>query len=214
MKGLITKDLLTIKKKYGYNRILMDIAIIISLMFILEDAGAIYISFLLLPIEITSIIISLSNCDEQWKWGKYAISLPVTKTQIVRSRYIFATILSFLGLSISLLVNTISFFSFHNYKFGFYLFIAGAAFAVILLFLAIILPSNYSLGVNAGFAVMLVLIILLLVLGFWSKMTDNAIMVFVVNNFELCLGIALITIIFLYMFSYYLSVYFFKKKYI
>ena len=71
MKGLLTKDFLTIKKKYGLPRVIMDIAIIIALMFILEKSGTIYISFLLIPIEIMSMIISLTTCDEQWKWGKY-----------------------------------------------------------------------------------------------------------------------------------------------
>lgn len=214
MRGLLTKDFLTLNKKFGVKRIIMDMAIIFSLMLILEGAGAIYISFLLLPLEITSIIISLTNCDEQWKWGKYAISLPVTKTQIVRSRYTFAAILSLIGLAVALLVNAVSYFSFHTYKLGFYLFIAVSAFAVTLLFLALILPSNYSLGVNAGFALMLVLIILLLVLGFWSKMADNAIMLFVVNNFDLFLGIAFVAVIILCIMSYFLSVYFFKKKFI
>lgn len=32
MKGLLTKDFLTIKKKYGLPRVIMDIAIIIALM--------------------------------------------------------------------------------------------------------------------------------------------------------------------------------------
>ena len=70
MKGLLTKDFLTIKKKYGLPRVIMDIAIIIALMFILEKSGTIYISFLLIPIEIMSMIISLTTCDEQWKWGE------------------------------------------------------------------------------------------------------------------------------------------------
>lgn len=90
MKGLLTKDLLTIQKKYGMKRLVMDIAIIIALMIVLEGTGAIYISFLLIPLEVASMVISLTTCDEQWKWGKYAISLPVSKTQIVKSRYVFA----------------------------------------------------------------------------------------------------------------------------
>ena len=42
-------------------------------------------------------------------------------------------------------------------------------------------PSTYSLGVNAGFAIMIVLLAILLVLGFWSKLTNNSIMWFVVE---------------------------------
>ncbi len=40
MKGLLTKDFLTIQKKYGMKRLVMDIAIIIALMIVLEGTGA------------------------------------------------------------------------------------------------------------------------------------------------------------------------------
>lgn len=112
MKGLLIKDFLTIKKKYGVPRLIMDVAIIIALMIILEGTGAIYISFLLIPMEVASMVMSLTTCDEQWKWGKYAISLPVSKTQIVKSRYAFALILSLVGFAVALGVNTISFICF------------------------------------------------------------------------------------------------------
>ena len=53
MKGLLTKDFLTLKKKYGIVRVIIDLAIIITLMIVLESAAPIYICFLLLPLEIT-----------------------------------------------------------------------------------------------------------------------------------------------------------------
>ena len=214
MKGLLTKDFLTLKKKYGIVRVIIDLAIIITLMIVLESAAPIYICFLLLPLEITSMIISLTTCDEEWRWDKFAISLPITKTSIVKSRYLLSGILSFIGLIISILVNTISYFCFPKYKYGFYLFIAFASFAVILLFLAFILPSTYSLGVNAVFAIMIVLLAILLVLGFWSKLTNNSIMWFVVDNFEFCTFIGFLSSIAIYILSYILSINFFKKKHI
>lgn len=214
MKGLLMKDFLTLKKKYGIYRIIIDIAFMAVLLFILEGAGALYICFLLLPLEITSMIISLTTCDEEWKWEKYVISLPVTKTTIVKSRYTLAAIMSLIGFVIAVIVNTISFFCFPKYKYGYYLFIAVAAFAVILLFLAFILPSNYSLGVNAGFAVMIILLALLIGLGIWSRLTDNAIMWFVVEHFDLCFSIAFIADITICVLSYILSIRFFKRKYI
>lgn len=214
MKGLLMKDFLTLKKKYGISRIIIDIAFMAVLLFILEGAGALYICFLLLPLEITSMIISLTTCDEEWKWKKYVISLPVTKTTIVKSRYTLAAIMSLIGFVIAVIVNTISFFCFPKYKYGYYLFIAVAAFAVILLFLAFILPSNYSLGVNAGFAVMIILLALLIGLGIWSRLTDNAIMWFVVEHFDLCFSIAFIADITICVLSYILSIRFFKRKYI
>ena len=213
MKGLMTKDFLTVKKKYGLTRLIMDFAIITALMIILEGAGAIYISFLLVPLEVASMLITLANSDEQWKWGKYAVALPVSKKQIVSSRYAFAGIAAIIGLCVSLIVNTISYFCFPTYRFGFYLFIAVASFCVVLLFLAFILPSNYWMGVNAGFAVMLIMIILLVVLGIWSKMTNNAIIGFIVDNFDLSMVIGFVSTIAIFALSYILSITFFQKKY-
>ena len=176
MKGLLMKDFLTIRKKYGIPRVAMDIFIIVALMVVLKGTGAIYISFLLIPIEVMSMVMSLATCDQQWKWGKYAISLPITKAQLVKSRYTFSVILSCVGFIVALMVNTVSYFCFPKYDYGFYLFVAAASFAVTLLFLSFVLPSNYSLGENAGFAAMIILVILLIVLGIWSNMTGNAIM--------------------------------------
>lgn len=213
MKGLMTKDFLTVKKKYGLTRLIMDFAIITALMIILEGAGAIYISFLLVPLEVASMLITLANSDEQWKWGKYAVALPVSKKQIVSSRYAFAGIAAIIGLCVSLIVNTISYFCFPTYRFGFYLFIAVASFCVVLLFLAFILPSNYWMGVNAGFAVMFIMIILLVVLGIWSKMTNNAIISFIVDNFDLSMVIGFVSTIAIFALSYILSITLFQKKY-
>lgn len=213
MKGLMTKDFLTVKKKYGLTRLIMDLAIITALMIILEGAGAIYISFLLVPLEVASMLITLANSDEQWKWGKYAVALPVSKKQIVSSRYAFAGIAAIIGLCVSLIVNTISYFCFPTYRFGFYLFIAVASFCVVLLFLAFILPSNYWMGVNAGFAVMFIMIILLVVLGIWSKMTNNAIIGFIVDNFDLSMVIGFVSTIAIFALSYILSITLFQKKY-
>lgn len=213
MKGLMTKDFLTVKKKYGLTRLIMDFAIITALMIILEGAGAIYISFLLVPLEVASMLITLANSDEQWKWGKYAVALPVSKKQIVSSRYAFAGIAAIIGLCVSLIVNTISYFCFPTCRFGFYLFIAVASFCVVLLFLAFILPSNYWMGVNAGFAVMFIMIILLVVLGIWSKMTNNAIIGFIVDNFDLSMVIGFVSTIAIFALSYILSITLFQKKY-
>lgn len=213
MKGLMTKDFLTVKKKYGVTRLIMDFAIITALMLILEGAGAIHISFLLVPLEVASMLITLANFDEQWKWGKYAVALPVSKKRIVSSRYAFGGIAAIIGLCVSLIVNTISYFCFPAYRFGFYLFIAVASFCVVLLFLAFILPFNYWMGVNAGFAVMFIMIILLVVLGIWSKMTNNAIMGFIVDNFDLGMVIGFVSTVFIFSLSYILSIALFKRKY-
>lgn len=207
-EGLIQQRNQTITKRNAGVQ-----GIIAALMIILEGAGSIYISFLLVPLEVASMLITLANSDEQWKWGKYAVALPISKRQIVSSRYAFGGIAAIIGLCVALVVNTISYFCFPAYQFGFYLFLSIASFCMVLLFLAFILPSNYWLGVNAGFAVMFILIILLVVLGIWSRMTNNAIMGFVVDNFDLSMAIGFVSTIVIFALSYILSVGLFKRKY-
>lgn len=80
--------------------------------------------------------------------------------------------------------------------------------------MAFVLPSNYSLGVNAGFATMFILIILLVVLGLWTKATNNSIMWFVVENFEVSIAIAGVSVVAICGLSFVLSNLFFRKKYI
>ena len=94
----------------------------------------------------------------------------------------------------------------------FYVFLSIASLGVTLLFLSFILPSNYSLGVNAGFAAMIIMVILLIILGIWSKLTNNAIMWFVVEHFELSMVITFVGVAILFVLSYALSVSFFKRK--
>ncbi len=60
---------------------------------------------------------------------------------------------------------------------------------------------------------MFILIILLVVLGIWSRMTNNAIMGFIVDNFDLSMAVGFVTAIVIFVMSYNLSVGLFKRKY-
>lgn len=60
---------------------------------------------------------------------------------------------------------------------------------------------------------MFILIILLVVLGIWSRMTNNAIMGFIVDNFDLSMAVGFVTAIVIFAMSYNLSVGLFKRKY-
>ena len=60
---------------------------------------------------------------------------------------------------------------------------------------------------------MFILVILLVVLGIWSKVTNNAIMGCIVENFDLSMAIGFISVIVLFILSYALSVALFRKKY-
>ena len=63
MKGLLWKDCLTIRKKYGLPRLVLDLAILAALLVVLEGTGALVVSLLLVPLEVTSMVISLTSFD-------------------------------------------------------------------------------------------------------------------------------------------------------
>ncbi|KAK2199570.1 ABC-2 transporter permease [Clostridioides difficile] len=132
---------------------------------------------------------------------------------VIQKKYGITRIIMDIFIIVALLVNTITYFIFPQFAFGYYMFIACASFAVTLVFLSFVLPSNYSLGVNAGFAVMFTLVIILVVLAVWTNVTNNSILWFVVDNFELSIGIAFIIVIALAFSSYLLSKAFFTRKY-
>ena len=79
--------------------------------------------------------------------------------------------------------------------------------------IGVVFDENH-LGVNAGFATMFILIILLVVLGLWTKATNNSIMWFVVENFEVSIAIAGVSVVAICGLSFVLSNLFFRKKYI
>ena len=134
------------------------------------------------------------------------------KNRLYAADMLVRVILSLIGFVVALIVNSASYILFPQYAYGFYLFMSCASFALTLLFLAFVLPSNYSLGVNAGFATMFILIILLVVLGLWTKATNNSIMWFVVENFEVSIAIAGVSVVAICGLSFVLSNLFFRKN--
>ena len=172
MKGLLWKDCLTIRKKYGLPRLVLDLAILAALLVVLEGTGALVVSLLLVPLEVTSMVISLTSFDETWKWDKYAAALPVSQAEIVKSRYAFALLMALVGFVVALAANLIAQAAFGAGRLGTCLLVAVASFFLTLLVLAVLFPSNYRLGVNAGVAVMILFLGAILALWFWARVTE------------------------------------------
>ena len=213
MKGLLLKDFLTVRRKYGAARLIMDLAIVAALMIVLEGAGAVCVSLLLAPLEVASMTITLANCDEQWKWGRYAVALPVSKRQIVASRYAFGGIAAAAGFGAALLVNAVACWIFPDWSIGLCLLLAAASLVMSLLFLSLILPSNYWRGVNVGFAVMFVLIIAAVGLGLWLRATGVALLDIAAGHLELCAILIIAAVLALFGGSLALSTSLFRRRY-
>ena len=213
MKGLLWKDCLTIRKKYGLPRLVLDLAILAALLVVLEGTGALVVSLLLVPLEVTSMVISLTSFDETWKWDKYAAALPVSQAEIVKSRYAFALLMALVGFVVALAANLIAQAAFGAGRLGTCLLVAVASFFLTLLVLAVLFPSNYRLGVNAGVAVMILFLVAILALWFWARVTEYGWRVWAAPHASLLpwLGCGVVAVLF--VLSYVLSVSLFRRKF-
>lgn len=156
MKGLLLKDFMTFSKKIKpINRIIL-IAVIAILLITLKSVGAISIS-IMLPVFASSLPISLSISDEQWKWDRYAISMPITRKRIVESRYIFCLLVLCSLTFIAFLLNVGTYLIFHEFDFAFHVGLALAGFSIGVIYLLLVIPAGYILGINGSSAVMIII---------------------------------------------------------
>ncbi|MEL7569564.1 MAG: ABC-2 transporter permease [Eubacteriaceae bacterium] len=146
MKGLLLKDLVNLKQQTKIYIIVIAIWLAIALTS--QDGsflgGMICVLSVMLPITTLSY-------DEKAKWDKYVLSMPVSRKQVVVSKYILALALSFIGCLIS---------------FAFNLFITKDATQSMLMSsmfwsfsivaFCLILPLIYKFGVEKGRAMILV----------------------------------------------------------
>ncbi len=216
MKGLIKKDLYNLS---SYKMTLL-IALIFCSCFVLMDN----INFgpVIFSVMLGMIALSTFNYDETSKSEKYILSLPVTKKEIVLSKYVlgvFSSVLgAFLGMAITILlveiynmVNTSSAISYsieslHSTTIGS---IFGVSFIQ-----AIQIPSIYKWGAERGRIQMFIIIVIIAVvgvlLGSLLKGVDVSTLTKIFNQYGLILII--IATILMYVISYKISLKIYKNK--
>ena len=213
MRGFLWKDYLTTRKKYGLPRLVLDLAIVAALLVVLEGTGALVLSLVLVPLEVTSMVISLTSFDETWKWEKYAVALPISKGEIVKSRYAFALLMALAGFAVALAANLIAWAVFGTGSVRNCLLLSAASFFLTLLVLAVLFPSNYRLGVNAGVAVMIFFLIAALALWFLSWVTEFSWSAVAVTHAARLPWVGFAAAAVLFALSYFLSAALFRRKF-
>lgn len=149
MRGLIIKDLLNLKKQ---GKILVFIILVYSIITIASDdnnffAAAIAMIFAFIPMTTFAF-------DEQVKWDKYALTMPVSRKEMVLSKYVLGLISSAVALLINLFFLTISGIGFTKDS----MLSALAILCVGLIFVTISLPIVFKMGVEkARLFIMLVI---------------------------------------------------------
>lgn len=97
MVGLILKDLMTIQRQLKTQAFVLIFFLFIS---IFMQQG--FMLFTIIIFIVTFQAITALTYDEQSSWDKYANTLPISKGDIVLSKYILSILLMLLGLMLAL----------------------------------------------------------------------------------------------------------------
>ncbi len=143
MKGLILKDLYNLRK---YGRTVFLISAFYILLTFMMDNSDMFAGMIVLMFAITSI--TSFAYDNQSGWDVYVQTLPVSKKDVVLSKYLLSYLLALFGGLLAVLMGWINGLVKNVGNFTETLITAYALFAVGLLFISILLPLVYRFGVE------------------------------------------------------------------
>lgn len=221
MKGLMIKDLFNLS---SYKTTLFIILIFCSIGMIGTDA--INFAPIFITVMIGMIVLSTFNYDEASHAEKYILSLPLTRKEIVMSKYLLAVIANILGSIIGILLTIIIAGIMNiirpenlvqiNYE-SLFATVIGGIFGVALI-QAIQIPCVYRFGAEKGriqmFVLMFLLILLVLGVGFLTTKIGIKININALESFLNHIGLIFFVLIsaFLYFISYKISYKIIKNK--
>ena len=165
MKGLILKDLYTLKQQGRITLLLAAFYLLYSFMTNNPGMFSILIIVISLLLPLTSVAY-----DEHYRWDRYALSMPVSRRTIVVSKYLLSVGLTILATIIVLIANVVfvSYFNLGDLDAT----IAGSLGVCMaaLVFNAVLFPLLFKFGVQkARILLMIVGFIPLLVVVLGSK---------------------------------------------
>ena len=215
MKGLIIKDLCVLKNQM--KTLLLVLAFFIIFSIINEDAT--FVLFLI-PFYMIMILITTFNYDEFNKWDSYCNSLPLSRKEIVKSKYILFNATSLIVLILGILASFIIPSFIENTTFeSLFASIIGVAFGICLV-ISLLIPFYYKFGSSKGrIMLFLCIVILALLIGAITSLDifNNKELMNIINSLNnLSLGMFTLLLIILTVIimsiSYYISVRIYKNK--
>ena len=215
MKGLIIKDLCVLKNQM--KTLLLVLAFFIIFSIINEDAT--FILFLI-PFYMIMILITTFNYDEFNKWDSYCNSLPLSRKEIVKSKYILFNATSLIVLILGIIASLIIPNFIENITFeSIFASIIGVAFGICLV-ISLLIPFYYKFGSQKGrIMLFLCIVILALLIGAITSLDifNNIELMNLINNLNnLSLGmfalLLIIVTVIIMTISYYISIKIYSNK--
>lgn len=157
MKGLILKDIKVLRQQTGVYLAIILMWLVLSI--VNHDAsflGGVMIIFSVM------IIVTTMAYDEKAKWDRYALTMPLSRKDVVVSKYL----LGLLNIILSVALFTVVSLVFPMETAETWL-IALSFFSLGLIFLSVILPVMFKFGVEKGRLIMTAVVLAPAVLAFF-----------------------------------------------
>lgn len=216
MRGLIIKDLLFLKSSWK-NLIVIFIG---SLMLSIA-LGNYLLSIIVLPIMLLTSGISTFQTDEFYNTESYTLSYPLTRKQIVLSKFIFTLVMLLISTYIGLMIYTLIYFIINPGYNGLntsmikeLLMLEAASLIVDAIFYPIIYKYGCEKSRFVLMSIVMVLIGVFALLSIYINVFDNVInfesIILFIENYGLqVLSVVVVILVFI---SYWLSNLFYKHK--
>ncbi len=143
MKGLILKDIYSLKK---YGKTMLLLAVFYSFMIFMMGNAEVFLGTVVIMFAVASI--TSFAYDNQAGWDTYVSTLPVSRKNVVMSKYALSYLLALLGGLLALLVGWVNGILKGTGNFIEMLVSAYAMFAIAVVFVSVLLPLIYKFGVE------------------------------------------------------------------
>ncbi len=148
MRGLLIKDLINLKKQYRVLLVMFVFYIVVSLT---SGDNAFFggvVSIMMVMLTVTSM-----SYDEYAKWDKYALTMPVSRRDLVLSKYLLGLLLSGAAFVINLLYQASMELPYKE-ALGMAFSLAGVS----ILFISLVLPFLFKYGMEKGRLIMMLVL--------------------------------------------------------
>ena len=176
MLGLLVKDLMNLKQVAKQFLLIM---VLYSVIFI-PSGGSGFAGMIVMLSSI--LILTAIGYDDKARWDKYALSMPLTRRDLVVSKYLLLLLLNIAGAVMSLLILGIVSAVRHTVDFAGELGSVGVIAGLMMVMFSILMPLLFKYGVEKARMLMIVcfLIPTLIILGasYLSKQIPGGMAVF------------------------------------
>lgn len=145
MIGLIIKDLLNLKKQCKILLLIIAVYMIVGF-----TSGDMSMFMAMISLLIVMLPITALAYDERAKFEKYALTMPISRNDLVKSKYYLGLIMAMIALILQFIINIIGYYTVGTEISRDSIFFTVILFGVSLLFMSIMLPFNFKFGVEKG----------------------------------------------------------------